>query len=174
MFSLSLQWFLYFILQHHWLRCAQCILNCIEQFNIYEVPCSYFSLILIWEAFKIWLEGFEWQSKKELLKQVPHKMQKHLGMGCKMFYRSTNTIQITNKATKDIPCTYFLVPDINCPELIEFFLFITRKWLLIDTDCSHWRKCSSKYLAKAIMRIFITYIYLYWNAKKGLKELQWP
>lgn len=133
-----------------------------------------FSLILVWEAFKIWLEGFEWQSKKELLKQVPHKMQKHLGMGCKMFYRSTNTIQITNKATKDIPCTYFLVPDINCPELIEFFLFITRKWLLIDTDCSHWRKCSSKYLAKAIMRIFITYIYLYWNAKKGLKELQWP
>lgn len=57
---------------------------------------------------------------------------------------------------------------------LNFFLFITRKWLLIDTDCSHWRKCSSKYLAKAIMRIFITYIYLYWNAKKGLKELQWP
>lgn len=47
-------------------------------------------------------------------------------------------------------------------------------FLLTHADCSHWRKCSSKYLAKAIMRIFITYIYLYWNAKKGLKELQWP
>lgn len=151
------------------------MLNCIEQFNIYEVPCSYFSMILMYERhLRFGSRGLNDNQKKELLKQVPHKMQKHLGIGCKMFYRSANTIQITNRATKDIPCTYFLVPDINCPELIEFFLFITRKWLLIDIDCSHWRKCSSKYLAKAIMRIFITYIYLYWNAKRGLKVLQWP
>lgn len=85
-------------------------------------------MILVWEAFKIWLEGFEWQSKKELLKQGPHKMQKHLGMGCKMFYRSTNTIQITNKATKDIPCTYFLVPDINW---LNFFCLLQGNGFLL-------------------------------------------
>lgn len=139
---------------------------------------KYLAVIFLWFLYERHLRfgsrGLNDNQKKELLKQVPHKMQKHLGIGCKMFYRSANTIQITNRATKDIPCTYFLVSDINCPELIEFFLFITRKWLLIDTDCSHWRKCSSKYLAKAIMRIFITYIYLYWNAKRGLKVLQWP
>lgn len=81
-------------------------------------------MILVWKAFKIWLEGFEWQSKKELLKQVPHKMQKHLGMGCKMFYRSTNTIQITNKATKDIPCTYFLVQTSIARNWLNFFCLL--------------------------------------------------
>lgn len=111
----------------------------------YEVPCSYFSLILIWEAFKIWLEGFEWQSKKELLKQVPHKMQKHLGMGCKMFYRSTNTIQITNKATKDIPYL-FSGPRHQLPGIDWIFSVYYKEM------ASYWHRLFT--LKKVLLKIF--------------------
>lgn len=138
---------------------------------------KYIAVIFLWFLYerhlRVGLRGLNDNQKKNYWNRYLIKCRNIWVWVVKCFIARPIQYRLQTKPQKTSH-TYFLVPDINCPELIEFFLFITRKWLLIDTDCSHWRKCSSKYLAKAIMRIFITYIYLYWNAKKGLKELQWP
>lgn len=88
-------------------------------------------MILVWEAFKIWLEGFEWQSKKELLKQVPHKMQKHLGMGCKRFIARPIQYRLQTKPQKTSHVLIFWSQTSIARNWLNFFCLLQGNGFLL-------------------------------------------